>query len=202
MNRLDYLTDSFAELLAKNKRVAEINTNARLSWNETSIETLNLRMDPVKMKQFGVNALDVNQFIKDNAYPTSPVSRISLSNEIYPVYLIKEGSETFSRYDLMNEPFEKSSGGMQVLSNVAEIELKETVNAIRKENRRYVKVVGFSYYGSNQFGKKHLDKCIEEFSPMIPTGYEISQDSYNWSFSRGERDYGLILIILLSIFFI
>jgi multidrug efflux pump subunit AcrB len=56
--------------------------------------------------------------------------------------------------------------------------------------------------GSAKFGGEYLDQVLEEMKASMPIGYTASKQSYYWDFNRAKRQYTLLLVLIVGIFFI
>ena len=200
-NELAMQAEILSDKLLKHKRIQKVNTNERLSWNEASVTQLVLHPDQSKMALSGISPMAVTKAVKEYTVPETPIYYIQTNNSNYPVYIVPEGAQEFSRYDLMNSNLDAGDYSFQ-LSNYASIVKESTINAIRKENRQYIRVVGFDYYGSGKFGNLYLDEVLEEMELEMPMGYEAARTSGSWGFDKVKRNYLLLLILIVAIYFI
>jgi multidrug efflux pump subunit AcrB len=76
------------------------------------------------------------------------------------------------------------------------------MNAIHKENRQYIRVVGFDYYGSGKFGSKYLKEVLAEMENELPLGYEAKKTGWQWDWQKTKRNYALLIILAIGIYFI
>jgi multidrug efflux pump subunit AcrB len=88
------------------------------------------------------------------------------------------------------------------VSNFGTLTKETTTNALHKEDRQYIRMVAFEYMGSAKFGNEYLEEVLEEVKASMPIGYSAIKQSYNWDFNKTKRQYGLILILVVAIFFI
>ena len=88
------------------------------------------------------------------------------------------------------------------LATVASIRKEATINAIHKENRQYIRVVGFDYYGSGKFGSMYLNEVLEEMELELPLGYEAKRSLWSWNWGKTKRNYLLLFVLVIVIYFI
>jgi multidrug efflux pump subunit AcrB len=77
-----------------------------------------------------------------------------------------------------------------------------TSNAIHKQDRQYIRMVGFEYYGSYKFGNEYLDTVLEQLNKEMPPGYTAKKNSWGWDWNKAKRQYSLVLVLVISIYFI
>lgn len=88
------------------------------------------------------------------------------------------------------------------MSGFGSLTKESTTNALHKEDRQYIRLVSFDYMGSAKFGGEYLDEVIEEMKASMPIGYSVSRQSYNWNWNQAKRQYSLLLVLIVGIFFI
>jgi multidrug efflux pump subunit AcrB len=188
--------------LLEHKRIQEVNVNEKLGYGEKKSNelVLNLNQDVVNLKMGNVSEL--LQALKVKAKPQYPAFHASLSGKLMPVMLSSEGAESYSRFDLMENPLQLNQELMVKLKDAATLELQPTSNSIHKEDRQYIRMVGFDYYGSHKFGNQYLDEVLEQLKSQMPVGYSAKKNSWSWNFETVKRQYSLLLILIIGIFFI
>jgi len=82
------------------------------------------------------------------------------------------------------------------------LNLENTTNALHKEDRQYIRVVSFEYMGSAKFGNEYLDEVLKEMKAQMPIGYEAKKQEWSWNSEQAKRQYGLLGLLIVAIFFI
>jgi multidrug efflux pump subunit AcrB len=88
------------------------------------------------------------------------------------------------------------------VSNFGSLSKETTTNALHKEDRQYIRMVAFEYMGSAKFGNEYLDEVLEEMKANMPIGYTASKQTWSWNWEKAKRQYSLILVLIVGIFFI
>lgn len=197
-NQLELYAEALAEKLLKNKRIQNVNTNERLSWNEKKFPQMVLKFN----QQDAINMTPwlITQLLEktERGYPSST---IAVRGEQLPVY-VQPDRQVLSSYELMETSLIMTDSQRVKLSSLAAIQKEITVNSIHKEDRQYIRVVGFEYFGSYQLGNEHLENILTELkSEMIP-GYTAKKPSRDWNWDKAKRQYGLIIILGIGVYFI
>lgn len=201
-DELEKQAGKLAAKLARNNRVQKINTNDLLKFGEKKSEEYVLNLDDKKMAYYGVDKSKIVEQLTALSKPVTSAGQIIFENQYYPVYIKDKQADYFSVHHALNVPVWVDSAKSIRIGNMGMLEKRGTLNSIRKENRQYIRVVSFEYMGSAEFGGKFLTKSLEEMKSEMPVGYSASQLSRKWNWWKSNREYSLVLILLLAIFFI
>lgn len=196
-DKLSQLADIFSKKLLAHKRIQAVNTNDHLSWRAKDLEELELGFNN---NYFNFPAADINQALQhatNESYQDNASLYITLNNKRLPVYIEKERTEDFSPFYLMHHSFETVP-----LHSIASITHQTGIPEIHKENRQYLRMVSFDYFGSANFGQKYLDEVIAEMEDLLPAGFEIKTKSFSWFSEKEKRQYELIPFLILAIYLI
>lgn len=136
---------------------------------------------------------NINQAIASSK-ENNPSLYLDVNNRTLPLYIESANADDFSIYTLLNE------GDGASLTYLAELKKEVKSSALYRENRQYVRVVAFDYYGSHRFGDEFLKKTLGEF--QFAPGYSIERVNWSWNTEKIRRQYSLVPFILLLIFVI
>lgn len=193
--------ESYAEALAKklltHKRIQKVNTNERLSWSEKNAPQMVLTFN----SNFAGNANSLTSQLFEKAEQTNPSTVINLNNQLYPVYFRPYGKE-LSTYDLLEASLVITDSQQVKLSSISSLRQQISANAIHKEDRQYIRRVGFEYFGSYQFGNEFLEGVLTEMGTEMQPGYTAKKNSWSWNWDKAKRQYGLVIILIVGVFFI
>jgi multidrug efflux pump subunit AcrB len=139
--------------------------------------------------------------LSEKAERTSPSAFLSLKGQQYPVYL-QPADKSPSTYTLMETPLVMADSQRVKLSSLASIRKEVTANAIHKQDRQYIRMVGFEYFGSYQFGNEFVETVLAEMKTEMQPGYTAKKNSWRWNWDKAKRQYGLILILAIGVYFI
>lgn len=114
----------------------------------------------------------------------------------------EEDSEGFSRFDLEETTLISGEDRMFKVSSLGTLEKETTTNSLHKEDRQYIRRVAFEYMGSRKFGSEYLEEVLEEMKASMPIGYSAETSSYYWGYDKAKRQYTLLLVLIVAIFFI
>ncbi|WP_353485111.1 efflux RND transporter permease subunit [Haliscomenobacter sp.] len=196
-------------LLEQHPRVQKVNIDALLSWEEKATYAYHLKLDAARLAQAGALRSELTNALREQTLPANPGFEIPLnirstdeaaplSVQLVPVLLSAQHAVNFSTYELLRSSLSLDSTRRLRLQNLAELSWEKGSSSIHREDRRYVRALSFDYVGSPSFGIKHLNEQLEVLRPSLPAGYEAKVEAYRWDTAKTTRQYGLILLLLLS----
>ncbi|AFM05291.1 cation/multidrug efflux pump [Bernardetia litoralis DSM 6794] len=195
--------NKLAQKLLAHKRIQEVNINERNSYFEKSDKIFFLNPKLKKLAYQNQSIFDLNNFLEQKTPSAYSEMYLPYQNGFIPTKIEDEKANSFSLYDLKNGNLKNSE--IQIpFSTFSTLQTQVSANSIYKENRQYLRIVGYDYFGSEHFGQAHLDKTLKEFEPTLPLGYSFKQLENNFYFSpeKVQKQYGLLGILMLLIFFI
>ena len=192
-----------AAKLAKRKRVQKIELNQQISWHSKVTGEYVLDFDTDRLAAAGINRGSVMQLLSDLTEPRGASLNANYQNERLPVYVKAKTSAAFSKYDLMEEALPLDTHRFVRIKDYATLSFEKSANQIHKEDRQYIRIVAFDYLGSHKFGNEHRQNVIDEMNAEMPVGYfaEPAQNYY-FNFEKTKRQYGLLVFLMLGIYFI
>lgn len=199
---LENQAEILAAKLLEHRRIQEVNTNERLSYNEQKTEEYVLRFDQAKLSLNGANQYQVVNALNDVSKHQNASLFLNVDEKQYGVVVRERNSSRFSRFDLENASLISGEDRIFKVSGFGSLQKETTTNALHKEDRQYIRVVSFEYMGSAKFGGEFLDQVLEEMKATMPIGYSASKQTYSWDFNRAKRQYSLLLVLIVGIFFI
>jgi multidrug efflux pump subunit AcrB len=201
-DELERQSEILAEKLLTHRRIQEVNTNERLSWNERKTEEYVLRFDQERLALGGGNQYKIIQALDDIAKPSNPSANLEIEGKSFAVVIREKSSPKFSRFDLENSSLIGSEEEIFKVASFGNLNKETTTNALHKEDRQYIRLVSFEYMGSAKFGGEYLDEVLEGLKLTMPLGYSASKQSYSWNYNQAKRQYSLLLVLIVGIFFI
>lgn len=201
-DELERQSEILAEKLRQHKRIPEVNTNERLSYNEQKTQEYVLRLDQNQIALGETNQFEVLNTLQDLSKPQGPSSYLELADQSYGLILRERQSERFSKFDLEQKGLISGEERILKISDYGTLNLETTTNALHKEDRQYIRVVSFEYMGSAKFGNEYLDEVLDEMKVVMPIGYEAKKQTWSWNSDKAKREYGLLGLLIVGIFFI
>jgi multidrug efflux pump subunit AcrB len=201
-DELERQSEILAEKLKQHKRIPAVNTNERLGYNEQKTQEYVLRLDQNQIALGGTNQFEVLNTLQDLSKPQGPSAYLELADQNYGMMLRERQSERFSKFDLEQKGLISGEDRILKISDYGTLNLENTTNALHKEDRQYIRVVSFEYMGSGKFGNEYLDEVLKEMKGIMPIGYEAKKQSWSWNSEKAKREYGLLGLLVVGIFFI
>ncbi len=201
-DELERQSGFLAEKLLKHKRIQTVNTNERLSYNEQKTQEYVLRLDQNQIALGGTNQYEVLNTLQDMSKPQMPTGYLTLADQNYGLLIREKKAEGFSKFDLEQKGLISGKDRILKISDFGTLNLETTTNALHKEDRQYIRVVSFEYMGSAKFGNEYLEEVLKEMKTQMPIGYEAKKQEWTWGTEQAKRQYGLLGLLIVGIFFI
>lgn len=201
-DELERQSEVLAEKLLQHKRIQTVNTNERLSYNEQKTREYVLRLDQNQIALGGTNQFEVLNTLQDLSKPQGPSTYLELADQNYGLMLRERLSENFSKFDLEQKGLISGEDRILKISDYGTLNLENTTNALHKEDRQYIRSVSFEYMGSAKFGNEYLDEVLDEMKVLMPIGYVAKKQTWSWNSDKAKREYGLLGLLVVGIFFI
>jgi multidrug efflux pump subunit AcrB len=200
-DELERQANKLANKLLQHKRIQKVDIDERLNLGDKRAEQLTLQLNPSALASKGISTVDVSDFLRQVSDKQFPELTIAIDNKEVPVFLKEIQSENFSRFDVANRSHQLFGKEFDMAA-FAEITQVKKASAIHKEDRQYIRIVGFDYYGSSHFGEEYLRKMLEEMKNEMPTGYTAKPLTWTWDWNKVKRQYSLLLLLLVAIYMI
>jgi len=198
---LENQADKLADMLLEHPRIQEVNTNERMSWRDQKSKEYIIRPDLKELAFHNISLSDFTNAIRMHAPANGATAYLPINGEQLPVVLASAQADDFNKFAL--EQYSLDYAGKRIpTGNLSQLQLESTVNAIYKENRSYIRVLSFEYYGSSRFGSKYLKEVLNTYDQIKPLGYSAEKQSYSWGSDDVKKQYSLLLLLIVAIFFI
>lgn len=191
-----------ATKLEEHARVSEVNTNAQIGWGRQRTSEYILDFDIDRLATAGINRGDVIEMLGDLTEPNGASMSANYNDEKLPVFIKASSADRFSKFDLTQQALPLDTGRFIKVQDYASLTFEQTANEIHKEDRQYIRALSYDYNGGAKFATKHRDRKIEEMNAEIPVGYSVESQGYYFSFEKEKRQYGLLGVLIIGIFFI
>ena len=201
-DELERQSELLAGKLLRHKRIQTVNTNERLGWDEQKTEEYVLRLDQSKMALGNANQYQVINALNNVSRPSGPSAYLALDDKNYGVVVREKESGSYSKFDLEENSLIGGEDQVFKVSNFGSLTKETTTNALHKEDRQYIRLVAFEYMGSSKFGNEYLDEVLTEMKANMPIGYTAKKETWSWDWNKAKRQYSLILVLVVGIFFI
>lgn len=198
-NELARQAETLADELLKHKRIQKVNTNERLSWFEKNTDEWVLDFSPHGGSD--TRAVQTLPALREATGGMRTAPAIWVKNNKTPVLLRGGHADQYSMYEITRQYVPLDSAWLQ-LAPVVSLHKRTTLNAIHKENRQYLRQVGFDYYGSYQFGNEYLDETLQKFRSSLPPGYAAEKSNWLFDWNKVKRNYALLAVLLVLVYLV
>ncbi len=167
---LDQQAQWFAKKLLSHPRIQEVNTNERVSWRDEKSSEYVLTPNMQLLAQHGISLATYASSIKKYAPANSFINEFDINGVWWPVKVQAVTAYELDKYSLTHQNFDYDNIRVPI-GSVSTLNLAPTSNALYKEDRNYIRIVAFEYYGSARFGDKYLNEVLENYEQIKPLGY-------------------------------
>lgn len=202
---LGYWANVIADSLRQNKRAIEINDNDRIGSFDLMKTVYVAVPNAQKLYNKGYSVAQWQRMVTYNHAPMYASSEIELGGEDIPVQFSMVSSVPFSFNRIQEGHFFTSSGNTFKSENAVQISKKQFATTINKNDRKYVRSVGFNYTGGQNFAERYLNKTMKKIEPLLPPGYQWSYTPVHEVEEKIEEGLAkgwLLCILFVEIFFV
>lgn len=199
-NELEREANKLKEMLEKHPRIQEVNINKSLNWySRKSLFEFALNTNDERLTIMGIQknllAMKLQQL---NIKPQSDLY-LMLNNDYLPVKVQPSESKNQDLWQLDNSLLKQDSTFVK-MKDFTKITKRKVLPEILKEDQQYLRMVNFTYFGSNVFGEKFLDKTLQELNLSMPIGYKAENMTHSWQTEENQKQFWLIGMVLLLIY--
>jgi len=202
-DQLEQQANILADKLLAHPRIQAVNINDKVGWRtEISNEwLLEFALEPIALR--GKSHAMALKALKERSISSYSKSYIKFKDQHVPVNFYPQKAYELNKYQLMNQVSYLNDSVMLNFAEFAKLKLRKTVNSIFKEDRQYLRMVGFDYLGGEHFGDQYLEKMLEEMKVEMPVGYASEKVERSWKKEDTKKQqYGLLLLLAVLIYFI
>ena len=194
---LDRHAGRLAELLLGHPRVQEVDTDANLNWWERDRAEYRLAFDREELARRELSVGRVYQALQWFDRSEQPDLYLPGGE---PVAITTREPDRYDRWRLENWSVPVDTVGL-AFPSVARLTKVNTPQALHKIDQQYLRQVEFEYLGSPEFGRRHLDACLDTLQAELPLGFTARYNSSRYELPAKELSYLMLLAVVL-IFFI
>lgn len=200
-DELENQSNKLARKLVAHERIQTANTNAQLGAGEKQGEQYVLEIDQARLGHTQANYTALTAALEQNVPPSGARLAIPFRNAILPVVIKEKQAAGFSLWNLTENTI-PVDGRLVRMKDIARLSTQPVASTIYRENRQYIRIVEFEYFGDQQFGSKYLTQTLEEMSTRLPHGYTAEEEKSAGDAGNKNNKYYLILLLLLGSYLI
>ena len=192
--------DTLKTHLLEYRRIQEVTINSDFSWYKDDYKEFSFDLNKRKLALQKISPMELFQSLSGVFSKEQTVGSIVVNGESEKITLNSKQAVTNDIWALRNVGY--SIGDRQYkLDEIATITKEQAPQEIAKENQQYRLAVQFNYIGSSKQGDKVLDKEIERLNKQLPMGYTAEREGRYWRFGKDKKDYWLLGLLFVIIFF-
>jgi hydrophobic/amphiphilic exporter-1 (mainly G- bacteria), HAE1 family len=184
-------------------RIQEVDTNAYGAWYQRDRATeVVLRVDRARLGMYGLTSQElVGRVTSAVRGAESLQDNVRLGDEELRFSVRLAGHERMD-VDRLRELAIPASGGETVrLANVADVEEREVLGRIVRENQQYQRLVSYEFRGPNKLGDRVHAAVME--NTRLPAGYTlVGREEWRWSDDERTQIYWVLAFSLVLIFMV
>jgi len=198
---LEKLALRFRERIERNRRVRNVDINARFGY---SIDDLFYYRGRLNRDALAANHLTVRSVLPlINLYTSQALGSdyITLNHHEYPLRLKADAYNDFDTEALLNRPFRLRERLIR-FDPILELIKTPSSNQIRRENQQYIRLLSFDFLGPYRFAYKFLEKTLDTFP--VPPGYSVKRSAFRFGDDEEEREnvYWVVLLGMLLVYMV
>jgi len=187
----------FKRLIEKNRRVRDVDINARYGYSIDDLYYLNLLPQKEYLARHEISLSTVLADLRLKTSEYLAYDRIVVGRKEKRLRVKAAGFENFNTDQLLRSPFPRAEDFYR-FNHFVSLSKMKSGSEVRRENQQYIRKVSFDFLGPYRFARQFLDKSLEEFA--MPVGYSIDRRSL-WSKEEESSD-NLFLVIALGLVFV
>ncbi len=184
-------------LLARHPRVRNIDPDALADYREMPSYSYRLDLDAAQLYVYGILPGDVYRALAWRDPNLPDLGRISHAGRMLPLRLAPGGAEALGIGQLLQTPLAVGPQRQLRIQDAGSLSLQRGAPALRREDRRFVRVLSYDFSGPTAHGEKLVEATIASLNQRLPPGYEAVRPEYPGSGSRPSTRYGRLLFVLL-----
>lgn len=128
--------------------------------------------------------------------------QVFISDFIAPLTVCSDLSEEYDYWNINNQSMVTPAGHVMKLKDFTTVTMEITDNTISREDQQYVLSVTYDFIGNPELGRIILDRNISGTKAMLPLGYTVRSEGYQYSWDQQKNNYPLLFLVVVIIYFI
>ncbi|MDR0560206.1 MAG: efflux RND transporter permease subunit, partial [Prevotellaceae bacterium] len=199
-DELRSLAEVMRDSLMQHRRIKDVTVDSKFEWYKTDYTEFVLDMERKKLAQENLLPLHLFRSMSPLFARNIRVGDWLYLDRAEGIRLYSMQSDKLDIWNMKNYPA-KTDDREYKLADIAEIAKWQASQNIAKENQQYLLCVQYDYIGASLQAQKVTERQIEIFNNLAPLGYKAENDSYHWWGDSASGQYGLLLLIVVIIYF-
>lgn len=188
------------DTLLIHRRIKEVIISSEFSNFKDDYTEFHLDIDRDRLAKTGITASQLFAAVEPTFGRGIISGSVSSMKGTERIKLYSMQGEKYDIFALMNQPF-KVGGSTFKLSDIGQIEKRQTPQSIVKKNQEYVLCLQYEYIGSDKQGERVLNQDLEKINSIMPVGYRAENEKNEWKPKDDSAKYWMLLLVIAIIFF-
>ncbi len=197
------LADDLAARLKRFSRIQDVDPNASGRWYERDKEfEYYLEVDREALGAHEVTVEELLRFVSANLPSDRPRTQVlRVGAEEIPFAVKLDGYLEFDLIDMRQLRVPSQSGREVRLADVAEVQRRNVLSRILREDQQYQRTVAWEFRGPRKLGDLIRDAVID--ATTLPPGYKIEEDDrWGWDEEEKTQVYLAVIFAVLLIYMV
>jgi len=197
------LADNLASRLERFSRIQDVDPNASGRWYERDKEfEYYLTVDREALGAHDLTVEELLRFVSANLPSDRPRTQVlRVGAEELPFAVKPDGYREFDLIDMRQLRSPSQSGRKVRLADVAQVERRNVLSRILREDQQYQRTVAWEFRGPRKLGDLIRDAVVE--ATTLPPGYKIEEDDrWGWDEEEKTQVYLAVIFAVLLIYMV
>lgn len=191
----------FRKKLIQDRRIKEVIINSEFSDYKDDYEEFKFIINKERLNQENIQPYQLYASLSTVFGRNISAGKLYDEKGTEQIFLNSQQADEYDVWNLYNIPIKVNERDYK-LSQLVEIKKEKAPQAIVKENQQYKLCLQYEYIGSHEQGNKKLKRNVEEFGKVLPMGYTVKHDTSSRWGKKESKQYWLLLLIFVIIYFI
>ena len=197
------LADDLAGRLERFSRIQDVDPNASGRWYERDKEfEYYLAVDREALGAHDLTVEELLRFVSANLPSDRPRTQVlRVGAEELPFAVKLDGYREFDLIDMRQLRIPSQSGREVRLADVAQVERRNVLSRILREDQQYQRTVAWEFRGPRKLGDLIRDAVVD--ATTLPPGYKIEEDDrWGWDEEEKTQVYLAVIFAVLLIYMV
>lgn len=193
------IAEEFREHIVKNPRISNVDIDKSGFWGEDDTYEVVGKIKREKLAQYDIDPQTLFGIIANSSQGNILSNVIQLGNDEVSYDIKYSNYEKIQLREINDMTINENEKGSVKVKDIIDFDRRKTLSTIMREDRQYVRYIGFDFKGPYEFGQKFIEASGK--SVQVPAGYEIITKS-DFHFFDKEEEIEIWKILGLSILLI
>ena len=184
------------ERLEKIPRVRNVDISTAAGFQREKATGVTISPDRAALARYGLTSQDFGVAVGREMRGSVGAQLLEIGGDEIPVSVKDVGANTRSLDELRDALIPTPDGGAVPIGTVAEIDERDLLSAIDREDQQYMRTVAYEFRGPNRLAQRTHDAFMKSITP--PAGYKVEEAGFGF-FTPDDSEKGLWLVFGIGI---